>query len=62
VPPLAEAEVKFVEELFAKTPTHVAAFEGWPGQSSVWRDISGLDPKGVGDWFSFLGIQRKMAE
>jgi hypothetical protein len=62
VPPLDESQERFVKELFAQRPIRVAAVEGWPGQSSLWRDIRGLDPDSVGDWFSFLRILKRKVE
>ncbi len=61
VPPLPESAEKFVKELLAKRPTHVAAVSGWPARSPLWRDITGLNTEAVNDWFSFLGIPRKNA-
>lgn len=61
VPPLAEPESEFVRELLAVHPTRVTAFEGWPGHSSLWRDVAGLNFTSISDWFSFLGIPRKRA-
>jgi hypothetical protein len=62
VPPLNEQNESIVETLFAKQPKWIAVIESWPGQSLVWRDISGVDLKMVHDWFSFLGISKKKAE
>lgn len=59
VPPLGDSNKLFVHDLLATLPRWVAALEGWPGKSSVWRDISGLAPRSVSDWFSFLGLPRK---
>lgn len=59
VPPLAEAEDKFVQELLAQPPTRVAVVESWPGRSPLWRDITGLALGGISDWFGFLKIPKK---
>lgn len=60
VPPLSESLEMFVKELLASRPNYVAALEGgWPGRSSVWRDIRELDLQSVSDWFSFLGISKQ---
>jgi len=59
VPPLSDPLETFVKELLDSHPNYVAAVEaGWPGSSSVWRDIRGLDLQSVSDWFSFLGISK----
>jgi hypothetical protein len=59
VPPLSDPIETFVKELLAYHPNYVAAVSGgWPGQSSVWRDIRGLDLQSISDWFSFLGISK----
>jgi hypothetical protein len=59
VPPLQASQEKFVNEMLAQPAVRVAAVAGWPGQSSLWRDIRGVDLDAVGDWFSFLGIPRR---
>ena len=57
VPPLSGPLEMFVKGLLASHPNHVAAVSnGWPGQSSVWRNIRELDFENIRDWFSFLGI------
>ena len=56
---LSENDQIFVRELLNQSPTRVAAFQGWPGESSPCRDISRLDITEIGDWFSFLGVTRK---
>lgn len=58
VPPLEEDEEKFVKTLLNQNATRVAAFEGWPGRSSIWRDVTGVDLTNPRDWFSFLGIKQ----
>jgi hypothetical protein len=59
VPVLSGPLDRFVEELLSHHPWYVAALrEGWPGRSSVWRDIRTLDLESVSDWFSFLGVPR----
>lgn len=59
LPPLSDPLEKLVKELLASHPSYVAVVSGgWPGRSSVWRDIRGLDLESVRDWFSFLGIAK----
>ena len=57
--PLAEQDQMFVTDLENHSPTRVAAFQGWPGESCSIRDISRIDVTEIGDWFSFLGVTRK---
>lgn len=59
VPPLAELENEFVRQLLASSVTRITVFEGWPGTSSLWRDVSGMNLEKVNDWFSFLGIPKR---
>jgi hypothetical protein len=59
VSPLGETEQKFVQGLFAYPVTHVAAFEGWPGVSSLWRRIGTVDVSVPRDWFAYFGIKKK---
>jgi hypothetical protein len=59
---LNASQEAFAKGLFLKPPVHVAAVEGWPGRTPVWRDIRGVDLSSVGDWFSFLGIAKKVPE
>jgi len=61
VAPLLEDDGIFVQELLTQPPTRVAAFRGWPGESSSCRDISRTDTREIGDWFSFLDITRRGA-
>jgi len=58
-PPFGDAESRFIEDLLSQPATHVAAFEGWPGDWSIWRGVAGTNLDTVHDWFSFLGIPRK---
>lgn len=58
---LSETDQIFVNDLLSCSPTHVAAFQGWPGESSACRDITRIDVTEIGDWFSFLGVTRKSA-
>jgi hypothetical protein len=58
---LSENDQVFVRELLDQSPSRVAAFQGWPGESSPCRDISRIDISEIGDWFSFLGVTRKSA-
>jgi hypothetical protein len=59
VPSSSESLDQFVKEAFVNPPVYVAAIAGgWPGRSTVWRDIRGLDLQSVKDWFSLLGISR----
>jgi hypothetical protein len=59
VPPLDDAREAFLRKLLADTPVRVAAIIGWPGQSSVWRDVRGQAVTAVTDWFAFLGLTRR---
>ena len=61
VAPLGEDDGIFVQELLTQPPTRVAAFRGWPAESSSCRDISRTDISEIGDWFSFLDITRSGA-
>lgn len=56
--PIPESVERFIQVLLTQRPTLVAAIEGWPGQSSRWRNIAEFDVNAVGDWFSFLGIRK----
>jgi hypothetical protein len=57
--PLPEQEQNFVRDLMNQPPTRVAAFQGWPGESSLCRDVTRIDLAEIGDWFSFLELTRK---
>jgi hypothetical protein len=59
VPPLDELKDRLVNELFSQPPILAVVVEEWPGQSSFWRDISGMDLSSVTDWFSILGIPKR---
>ena len=59
--PLTEQDDGFVRELEAQPPTRVAAFEGWPGKSSLCRDVTRIDLADITDWFSYLEIPRTRA-
>ena len=58
---LSENDQVFVRDLRSQPSTLVAAFQGWPGESSSCRDISRIDISEIGDWFSFLGVTSKSA-
>jgi hypothetical protein len=58
---LTEAESEFVRQLFTIPPTRVTTFEGWPGHSSSWRDVTGLNLDSIDNWFSFLRIPKRHA-
>jgi hypothetical protein len=64
VPPLGSTTLnQFADELLDQSPRYIAAIEGaWPGQSRIWRTISGFDVGNLIDWFSFLGIPRERSE
>jgi hypothetical protein len=59
--PLPESVERFIQELLTQRPTRVAAIEGWPGQSSRWRNVAEIDVNTVSDWFSFLGVRKNKA-
>lgn len=57
VPPTKEGDDQFVRDLFGKPSTRAAAFKGWPGTSSLWCDITGVDLSVPRDWFQYFAIK-----